>query len=247
MPAPVATKFESEGVDNGFPFCPDKVDVSVYDYWTTLSGVNKDSPTTSDTLIADSLRAAMSLFWNYNGCSGLNEGIYPTSAPFSFSPIIDMDNGDYDSVSFRKIAGGFDSANKTPLERVCYASFSAISVNEDLFTGIYIIRMYNGITTEENNFVGYGVGDRAIQALGFDSEFYLAGWADGDEISEDDALEYVTIDGFHYIAWAVVFAPLVSPIVITSDESSATASFDFVGVEEGDITIRNLTFYTYPT
>ena len=61
---PIATKFEAEGVDNGFPACLQRIDVDGYNYWTTLSGVNKDSPTSSEALIKESLRLAMELYWN---------------------------------------------------------------------------------------------------------------------------------------------------------------------------------------
>jgi hypothetical protein len=244
---PEAESFNALGVGNGFTTCLNKVDVSGYDYWTTLSGVNEGAPTTSDTLIADSLRKAMKLFWNFNGCSGLNEGIGPASIPFSYTLIIDMDDGDYDSVSFHKIAGGSDSENKTPVERVCYDSFRAFAILTSFFAGVSIIRMYNGVTTDEGNFVGYGVDEGVIQALGVDAEFYLTGWVDGDDTSLDDELVYVTIDGFHLIAWAHSFTSLASPIIITSTASSVTASFDYTGVTGEDIAITSLDFYTYPT
>ena len=37
---PDATKFMTDGVGNGFPFCCEEFDVTDYDLWTTLSGVN---------------------------------------------------------------------------------------------------------------------------------------------------------------------------------------------------------------
>lgn len=52
-------------------------------------------------------------------------------------------------------------------------------------------------------------------------------------------------DGFDFIAWAIPFNNLDSPISITSSGSSVTASFDYTDPEEETITISDLDFYTY--
>ena len=61
---PTAESFNALGYGNGFMSCLTKVDVSGKNFWTTLSGVNKDSPTTSDALIEESRRLAMLFYWN---------------------------------------------------------------------------------------------------------------------------------------------------------------------------------------
>ena len=163
---PTATSFTALGAGNGFPFCPSKVNVadrgdgSPYEYWTTLSGWSKVSTPANDaakaTSIDESLTLAMKIFWNYNGLSALDEYTVEGGSSSSYTSTIDMDGGEYGTVSFR--GNGFSSSeNKAPNERVCYNSFRAEDVDEVLFFDIKIIRMYDGITTDESNFVGYGI------------------------------------------------------------------------------------------
>jgi len=61
---PTATEFTALGAGNGFPSCLQRIDVDNFNYWTTLSGVNKDAPTVTDALIEESLVLAMELYWN---------------------------------------------------------------------------------------------------------------------------------------------------------------------------------------
>ena len=49
---------------NGFPFCLGRVDVETQHMWTTLSGVNKNAPTPSPTLIHESHRLAIKLYYH---------------------------------------------------------------------------------------------------------------------------------------------------------------------------------------
>ena len=96
---PVATPFTFFGSTSftdpdavmftGFPFLLDKVDVSTYDFWTTLSGWSKvDEPVSVELKaqsINDSREKASKLFCNYNGhsvdfVSGYGR-IYPEGMP----------------------------------------------------------------------------------------------------------------------------------------------------------------------
>ena len=92
----------------GFPFLLEKIDVSGYDYWTTLGGVNKDSPVASGEKISKSLEKAMKLYWNYNG----------HSVEFAdFSPetlTIDIEQGIFED--------GSDAAPFEPQDRICRTS-----------------------------------------------------------------------------------------------------------------------------
>ena len=249
----MATPFTALGAGNGLPACLTKVNVAdrgdgnPYDYWTTLSGWSKVSTPADDaakaTSISESLTLAMKIFWNYNGCSALDEYINPDGSSSSYTSTIDMDGGEYGTVLFR--GNGFSSSeNKAPNERVCYNSFRAEDVDEVLFFDIKIIRMYNGITTDESNFVGYGISDDIAFLFGAYSELYIRSALD-EGFAEDEVVEYITIDGFDFIAWAIPFNNLDSPISITSSGSSVTASFDYTDPQEETMTISDLDFYTY--
>lgn len=250
---PTATPFTALGAGNGFPFCPPKVNVadrgdgSPYEYWTTLSGWSKVSTPADDAAkaasIDESLQLAMKLFWNFNGLSVANNGTYSNGSSFSYTSTIDMDGGEYETVLFR--GNGFSSnENKAPNERVCYNYFRVGDVDEVLFFGIGIIRMYDGITTDESKFVGYGISGDIAFLFGVYSELYIRSTLD-EGFAADEVVEYITIDGFDFIAWAVPFNNLDSPISITSSASSVTAFFDYTDPEEETMTISDLDFYTY--
>lgn len=69
---PTADKFEALGMGNGFPFCPQRLDVENWEHWTTLGGTNKNnisslSENQKKLNITESLKKAMELFWlSYN-------------------------------------------------------------------------------------------------------------------------------------------------------------------------------------
>lgn len=236
---PEAQKFMSRGRGNGFPFCPEKVDVSGFDFWTTLSGVNKDSPTTSDALISESRENAMKLFWNYNG--------HTVDFPTSFNEatlIIDIEQGDFDS--------GSSTAPFEPKSRVCRTNGWSFGKDEDpefgdqfILTEIDPIRMYNGSTDNEDNFVGYGM-DRGA---GFGHEVFFAD--DGDEFyfssylnedgSDSEAYEYSdAIDGMWFVAAAEGgFVDSTTPTI-----DGLTADF-FVEEALDTITYSGFDFWTY--
>jgi len=248
---PTSQKFASRGAGNGFPFCPEKVDVSVPEItlWTTLSGWSKESTPANDEAkaqsISESLANAMKLFWNFNGASAdsYNSGdaIIP---PVSYQYSIDMDAGDYDYLSFRKLSGGSDLDNKTPSERACYRSFFAGSVGDSFSLQVRIVRMYDGATTSEDNFVGYGA-DYFCESYGLRlmASLFLVSHVDADF---SDAEEYVAIGGMHFVGavWEG-FPP--DTITITSTSSSVTAEAETTGVnaQTERVTITGLDFYTY--
>lgn len=156
---PTATEFTALGAGNGFNECTFKQDVSNYDYWTTLSGVNKNNPTPSPELIAESLRLAMKLFWN---ADSLNCTANAT------------DNGSVTTVQVNYATTDFsdpfdpvvtEMGVASPVDRVCipstvgdiYTSFSKLDLIDDSARAKFypnnIVAMYNGST-----FVGYGLG-----------------------------------------------------------------------------------------
>lgn len=237
---PVATKFEAEGVDNGFPVCLDKVDVSdrgdgqPYDYWITLGGFKKgDAGPPTDQQIYDSLRNAMKLFRNYNGHS------------------VDIDfSGDSTTLTI-DIEQDSATAPFEPKDRVCSDSgWSAARLIENAgylhITGVGILvkRMYNGSTSDESNFVGYGVVDTfqdgsAFTALGFDEEieFNFSSYINDDRPFYSSTFEYSdAIEGMWFVASAESF------VVADPSISGLTATFD----ETYTITYKDFDFWTYP-
>jgi len=214
------------------------------DYWTTLSGWSKVSTPASDTAkkesIEESRRLAMNLFWNFNGCSSSEEGTHPDGSAFSYSESIDMDDGDYSEIEFHRDGSPTSEENKVPYERVCYDRFTADSTNETLFITVRVERMYDGDTSDEDNFIGYGLWSDLIGATTTYSDFFLR--STGDDTYDKNA--YVEIDDMHFVASALFYN--VDSATITSDGSSVTAHFtNSGGDQEETVTIDSLDFYTY--
>ena len=152
---PVAESFNALGAGNGFPECITKVDVSSFDYWTTFSGVNKNSPATSDLLIAESIQLGMKLYWNLFSC------VAPTNVTFSSTG---SNPGESSSVSNLDVSS---HSRAEPMKRIC--GFASASDNQSsapngatncqlFLTAGLPVRMYNGVITNEANFVGIGRG-----------------------------------------------------------------------------------------
>jgi hypothetical protein len=190
---PIATKFEAEGVDNGFPHCLPKVDVSSYDYWTTLSGYNKnatEAPT--DQQIYESKRLASAWYWNLDK---VNLEAAANDDDFYGAP----GNEPYYTISSESHATtyadyGYSAGviSHTPRDRICldqdYGVTEDPTLASDKYWLIYrdswfpaedgpyifspiktlldtrnVARLYNGVTTDEANFVGYGLENRPIR------------------------------------------------------------------------------------
>ena len=146
---PEARPFSTNGVYNGLSGCPPSVDVSGFDYWTTASGYNKDSvgsPTQSQ--IDQSLHNVGKLFWNLHK---VNVDTFYDTNTLTEQFVTGIENG------------GVDDAIQ-PDERVCGGSLSTDNVDEfaigqiDLLQTSGMVRMYNGATTDETKFIGYGFG-----------------------------------------------------------------------------------------
>jgi len=141
---PTATPFTALGRGNGFPFCPTKVDVSTFDNVRELT-----------------LAEAMKIFWNlYSGTPTLSYSwTYTSPTP---------PNPESYSYSASLNSEVVLTPDKYPHDRVCYVS--GISLNESESDGTeedrgvflrfqlstFIRRLYNGVTTDEDNFIGYG-------------------------------------------------------------------------------------------
>lgn len=198
---PKAKPFITLGRFNGFPYCPAKIDVSDYE-WITLGGTQKgNSPTPEE--IDLSYRNAMKLYWNIFSVKGLVS--LPSGESLDSAPITDE-----------------------PKSRICYDRFSSVnSISENLEDSegswlgdtafgsmankvAIIVKMYNGSTDNEVNFVGYGLGGSAFSIvlglyIGDDTtpaRINLASFAE--EFPEDSLGEYNKDD--YPILWGM-FGP----------------------------------------
>lgn len=185
---PTADSFTALGRGNGFPFCATKVDVSGFDNWITLSGVSSGSASRSQ--INESLVNAIKLWWNLNSITG----------SFSASTTDSEENNLSVSATGHEliIKRYGESDALTPVRRACVGTSSSTFFNkeqlqsrfaeEDENDGAsgfvqgnlnvghnpFIVRMYNGSTDDEDNFVGYGVSELASVG-GYASAFNIFG------------------------------------------------------------------------
>ena len=163
---PIAYPFSTLGKLNGLPGCVPKVDVSGFDYWTTASGYNKDdfdaSTAVTQEQIDQSLHKIGRLFWNLYR---LELDCYVVNGNPAITELI--------------IDGTIDQSGTAiqPNERVCAGSqttlgeqiIDEVAVVADLRLGSNqgFARLYTGPTTDEANFIGYGLGEASFSG-GFD-------------------------------------------------------------------------------
>jgi len=147
---PTAKNFSTLGAFNGFSSCLERVDISGYDYWITLSGYSKDSggvPTKKSK--NDSLKLAMKLFWNTYRVEFYS---------FDTLTLLDIDE---------VLIEGDTGAEIEPRNRVCgYGSLSSVvklgdsgattAASVDLTLDKGLVMMYDG-SVIESNFIGYGM------------------------------------------------------------------------------------------
>ena len=166
---PTADKFSTNGVYNGLSGCVPKVDVldrgdgNPYDFWITASGYSKDDYDASVDVtlsqIDQSLHDIGRLYWNLYR---LELDCYVVNGnPPTYELIID---------------GTIDQSGTAiqPNERVCAGSqtilgdqlIDEVAVIADLRLGSNqgFARLYTGVTTDEDNFIGYGLGEAAFAA-----------------------------------------------------------------------------------
>ena len=181
----IATSFSTKGLRNGFPFCLTKRDVSNLNFWITLSGYKKTDADASidvtESQIHTSLVNAMRLWWNSNSINAsasaqrsfeyLDASNYPNSD--TESDATSVSSGSYGVVQPDQSTGPAIE----PVERACGVSNGFIQADDsdgspsdptncNFLSIIEIVRMYNGSTSNENNFIGYGF-DRSSNADGF--------------------------------------------------------------------------------
>lgn len=251
----VTTSFSTKGRRNGLNFCPTKVDVSSYGSWVTLGGFSDTS--TGDPDIEASRIAAMKLFWNAESITG------SASDSQTYG-----DTGDTASVSSTSVNVGDnnsppDSNDKTaPKDRVCLSQLggenddsatdgSAIA-QIDLRNQIILVAMYDGATTDPDNFVGYGI-DSLVDTDGIyfsagdvtEPTFAFVGLVSFTDTTSSTvnnnkvSVDKVTVSGIHFVCVAECNAPTNGTVgstthlyttsasaIALSASASGTSSFD---------------------
>jgi hypothetical protein len=264
----VATSFSTKGLRNGFGFCPSKVDISGYSSWVTLDGYSGSGTPDLDA----SLDAAMKLFWNGESVSAT------ASSSLSFTTD-DPAGGDDVSISASVTSVNFGSpvsANtfKEPKDRTCLDRIGGFIQDTDSDGGftvtatndndISIIRMYNGVTTNEANFVGYGVlsstgrgiesdtGNAKVRLISYTNETSgtTTGGSDPDDSKTVQSVGSTTISGLSFICVARAVGsvggtfgdPTIPPGETTiSSNPTASASSRTASVTETDTTVEEVT------
>jgi len=285
---PIAQKFKALGAGNGFTFCPEKFNVSGLTHWVTLGNFNKDDSAAgdpSDAGIDLSLNNAIKLFWNLNGITLDGEEVDSRSTVNDYSVTVEIDGStavdnspltyeeDGTSIRWTNLGGGIVKENQEPKERASYRSGSIFksmyradeSYNDYSCSLQYssIIRMYNGDTTNEDNFVGYGVQRFASgggQIYGDEWQLNMSSLAAGDPSTDFCLVKYVVIEGIPLVATFINYNnPFPIPdwpsytVTLTSDSTSVTGNASLAG-EDGqgnsytvvdELKFSNLNFYTY--
>lgn len=248
---PEATSFTALGAGNGLPSCPNKVDVSGYDYWTTFSGWSKVSAPVGSEAEAESIdesrRLAMRLYWNLESVTNsANATFTHASLPYESS-----------SVTIGSFSG---EDHYEPRLRVCspvsktVTEISSPSGRTNCFTQAFStagVRMYDGATDDEDNFVGYGGGNsffntRSTASQRANSRVTLYGYRDtqtsGDGIFDN---AYVEIGGIHCVCEAqakgnVTESPDAANLTSSSVYTVLTTTYT------ANASISSLGFFTYP-
>ena len=184
MTAPVATKFESEGADNGFPqWGTFDFDVPEPYPWIDGSGcLEKLDVSTFAHVAPMTLAQASKMFWNLHKVAGTaSDGV----TSLNMDDAIGMTPWSLDDPDSYLLDG---APATEPRDRACnrititnpdasffpeedYVSYYQAALPNSSFIApededVYIlisteppIRYYNGVVTNEANFIGYGLGD----------------------------------------------------------------------------------------
>lgn len=243
---PTATSFTAFAQGNGLGFVPLKRDVSGYDKWQTLGGFkDTDVGSPSDAQIQTSLSNAVNIYWNLQGvtifCDASDDDSIPTTSASAGSPggtdTFPISNAGLPNT--RAVGTGGDPllvydnelyALDTDADRAPQTSTSICTAK----INTNIIRMYDGATSSESNFVGYGIGSAIGGAaasgessasspnIGINADVFIGSFLNGtpsDTTQRKTQLEYVTI--------TQTSPPISIPIVCLADaQASHAATFD---------------------
>jgi len=142
---PEATPFAALGAGNGFPSCIEKVDMT-----QPTSSFTWAPPITNPL----TLNQVMSLYWNLYGIVG-------TASVTGADEITqsDLNIPDTDAPPYRVCPGTYSDS------RELIRAGGGGSTNQRVGVASYIIAMYDGVTTDEGNFLGYAMnsGERPFE------------------------------------------------------------------------------------
>lgn len=253
---PTATPFKALGAGNGFPTCIPEVDVDDFDHWTTLSGVNKNSPESSDSLIEDSFQLAMKLYWNLFKINGEAAAYRSSSSEGTETVFTDLSVSDA-------------STSDQPGDRICGGP--AYGENSDFGGGLVRIRFSGGLPVRmvyDGELVGYGWSS-FMQALGYpsggpSSSVNISGyvveevektydyWVDPDNVELE--YDYVTLGEMHFVCFAYAdgafFDPSYTTLNVNASGKSASAEYYYenenvVDNRTSEASLSGTEFYTY--
>lgn len=255
---PQALPFNTLGAGNGFPSCVPKVDVSGYDHWTTFSGHTKTiGGIPNQASIDASLVAGMKLFWNLYR-------VTLATGHLDFPLLEEVIVSGWDALT--------EPSEPPPIEpkgRVCGGSLTrggntAPNLGDvDLRLATGFSRMYNGVTSNEANFIGYG-GGVISTASSFDPTATIATWyipVGGDPASHlggystDDfsagityEYDYVVIEGVNFLWLGRVDSSDGDPDTEEFvDSATLRAWMRYIPTDTTEqAQILDLEFYTYP-
>jgi len=231
---PTATSFNALGSGNGFSFCLDKVDVSDYD---------NISPWT--------LSQACAIYWNLNAIIGFFNIVDVDT--LENVPINDVRIGDdirYNSENGNETSDDSDYSEVVPTQRVCNSSrtgekdtelgngFNDSRISARLESNC-IVKYYDGDTSDEDNFLGYGMKiDSIAQPLGF---------AYGFVVNSGSQFAHTIITTFYK---ATDYGSL-APYITVSEVTFSGIPLLKLKIETGSSglgsDITDLEFYTYTT
>jgi hypothetical protein len=244
---PTATSFTALGAGNGFNSCLSKQNVANYDYWTTLSGWNKNNtPATAEAKaqsITDSHALAMSMYWNLYQVTGYAEVIY-----FLYDAV------EVSAVTVGRYYNPPNSGNLTaiePMDRACISGglFSQETATDEESGTSYmqingsILRLYDGDTTDESNFVGYGASSNFITAAAQRPSTYTATVKLSSMLFSDTSASYdyayVSRNGVSFVCEAYGDTPNASALTTSSSGGIAPADWWI------SASISSFAFWTY--
>ncbi len=213
-------------------------DISGLNYWTTLSGFNKNSTgSPSQSSINASLESAANLYFNTYSLAATVGGAAQTAS----------------------VSG---TTYEQPKSRVDWETNSiSISNNGVYFQLNPIVRFYDGSTTNESNFVGYGlksVASSTRSRFGVTDSIASGPIANvslkcvSDETEVDDyvkrTISYVNFQGMHFVATLYASGFHNSSYRTVNVSTLSVTSTDLV--EDGpdltaSVTLGNFTFFDY--
>ena len=270
---PTADSFFALGMGNGFPFCPTKVDVTevdsggndVWPMWSTIDGYNKD--TTEDRTAAgiiESKRLAMLYVWNtYHLTGSVTVG---SDSLLNVNSEDDTQSGDPLTPKSRVCLDGNDRFGQG-IEAEDADGYPIASLV--LEVPLSVTAMYDGSTSNESNFIGYGIADAnwyGISAYSDDLavlndyvsvEFKCVGFASESECFSDGFCvvkrdsQYTTLsmesETLHGVGVAEI-SNLYSGGSPSVDGSTLSVTSSFVSSPENisvSASLSSLTAYTY--